>query len=92
MIIKNKKLVELDVIDEVLCDLCGKSCSKSPCEKLGHSNQPKHEYAELYANWGFYSDSNNKKYEIHLCEYCFYDVLAYCKLNCKTDPKRLDSN
>lgn len=85
MIIKNKKIVEIDVINEVLCDLCGNSCSKKSYDELGHSKQPKHEYAEICANWGFYSDSDNKKYEIHLCEHCFYDVLAYLKLNCKTD-------
>jgi hypothetical protein len=38
------------------------------------------EYATLYADWGYWSDSDGQSYELHLCEKCFYDVLGHIKV------------
>lgn len=60
------------VVDEILCDVCGESCTVA---------EPivEHEYAELIATWGYFSDQDGTQYNIELCENCFNDVLTFMK-------------
>ena len=60
------------VVDEILCDCCGESCTIT---------EPvvEHEYAELIATWGYFSDQDGKQFNIDLCENCFDDVLVFIK-------------
>jgi hypothetical protein len=60
------------VVDEILCDCCGESCTVT---------EPvvEHEYAELIATWGYFSDQDGSQYNIDLCENCFNDVLSFIK-------------
>lgn len=60
------------VVDEILCDCCGESCSIT---------EPvvEHEYAELTATWGYFSDQDGSQFNIDLCENCFNDVLGFIK-------------
>jgi len=60
------------VIDAILCDCCGESCSIT---------EPviEHEYAELIATWGYFSDQDGQQFNIHLCENCFNDTLSFIK-------------
>lgn len=37
------------------------------------------EYATLEAHWGYGSQHDGERYEIHLCESCFFSALAYFK-------------
>lgn len=60
------------VVDEILCDVCGESCTIT--EPVGD-----HEYAELIATWGYFSDQDGKQFNIDLCENCFNDVLIFIK-------------
>lgn len=60
------------VVDQILCDCCGESCSIT---------EPvvEHEYAELIATWGYFSDQDGTQFNIDLCENCFNDVLGFVK-------------
>ena len=59
-----KKIVK--VVDQILCDCCGQSCS----------NEYGHEYAELSSTWGYCSKQDGTQYDIQLCETCFLDILT----------------
>jgi hypothetical protein len=60
------------VVDEILCDCCGESCT---------TTEPvvEHEYATIEATWGYFSDQDGKQFNIDLCENCFNDVLSFIK-------------
>lgn len=62
-----KKLTK--VVDQILCDCCGTSCTKQ-CD---------HEYAELSATWGYDSHQDGMQYDIQICEHCFNEVLECMK-------------
>jgi hypothetical protein len=67
---KRLKKKTVDVLAEIICDICGGSCS---CENFGH------EYASIEALWGYGSSMDGKEYEIHLCELCFKSTIKYLK-------------
>lgn len=60
------------VLDEIRCDCCDESCTIT---------EPviEHEYGELIATWGYFSDQDGSQYNIDLCENCFNDVLSFIK-------------
>ena len=60
-----KKLTK--VIDQILCDCCGQSTTN--IEQIGP------DYATLESCWGYGSPNDGVKYDIQLCENCFYDIL-----------------
>jgi hypothetical protein len=60
------------VVDEIVCDVCGESCSVT-------APVVEHEYAELIATWGYFSDRDGEQFNIDLCENCFNDVLSFIK-------------
>lgn len=80
------KTYQQEITTDVLCDICGASCAKFSRDKKLLSI----ETSKLTAEWGYYSDSDGKKYNIELCEHCFYDAIAYMKLRCKTSGKNLE--
>lgn len=65
---KNKTV---KVLDQTICDVCGKTCT----DDFYHS----HENATLEAMWGYGSKSDGAKFEVHLCEHCFYSVLNFIR-------------
>lgn len=69
---KTYKQVKKKVIDQIICDCCGQSCTM---------NEPfdEHEYATLEATWGYFSNQDGTQYNIELCESCFNDVLQIIK-------------
>lgn len=81
MKITEVKTYKQEVLTDIVCDSCGASCAKfSSSNKLLAI-----ESAKLTAQWGYYSDSDGKQYEIELCENCFYDLIAYMKSKNFTD-------
>jgi len=60
-----------EVLDYIVCDCCSRCCKSN--------EMANNEYATLFAEWGYWSDSDGHSYEVHLCEKCFYDTLAYIK-------------
>ena len=61
------------VVDDVLCDCCGKSTTN--CDHVGP------DYATLDSCWGYGSDHDGTMYDIHLCEKCFCEILSHIKEN-----------
>lgn len=57
-------------IDDVNCDVCGKSATTM---NMGPS------WAELGACWGYGSIHDGYKYDIDICENCFIDVINFIK-------------
>lgn len=59
------------VIDDVHCDVCGKSTT--------HNINVGPDYATLESCWGYGSNHDGTKYNIEFCESCFFDVLNFIK-------------
>lgn len=66
---KKTKKVECQKLDEVLCDICGKSCKKT-CDN---------EFASLTATWGYDSKKDLLRHNIDLCEDCFDKTIEFLK-------------
>lgn len=61
-LVKERRSVEQEVILDVLCDNCGKSC-KVHCGNF--------EYATIQADWGYESCADGNRYFAHICQDCF---------------------
>ena len=62
--------VEVEAVTDVVCDIC-LTTTRVADEHL--------EYATLKAHWGYGSQHDGERYEVHLCESCFFSTLAYFK-------------
>lgn len=69
---KTYKKKTVKVIDNIYCDSCGETCTM---------DEPviEHEYAELSATWGYFSNQDGSQYDIQLCEKCFNEVIDFLK-------------
>ena len=59
------------VLDDVSCDVCGKSTTNYP--DVGP------DYATLESCWGYGSKNDGSRFEVDLCESCFNDVINLLK-------------
>jgi hypothetical protein len=57
----------VESVSDVLCDICGDSTRIE-----GYGLQ----FGTLRASWGFGSAHDGERYEVHLCEPCFFRTLA----------------
>ncbi|TDV97188.1 hypothetical protein BDK62_10776 [Halomonas alkaliantarctica] len=62
--------VEVDTVTDVRCDVCLTSTQVADGGL---------EFATLQAHWGYGSQHDGERYELHLCESCFFSTLAYFK-------------
>lgn len=62
--------VEIEAITDVTCDVCGRSTRMAAGS---------YQYGTLQAHWGYGSDHDGQRFEVHLCEHCFFQTLAYVK-------------
>ena len=63
-----KEIVPTEQIVDILCDACG--CSTK-------TNFGTNEYGSLSADFGYGSQHHDgERYKVHLCEGCFFGVLA----------------
>jgi len=69
MKIKTKENREIEVITDILCDSCGKSCK----------TDVDYEYMTLEANWGYGTEKDLEKWSAHLCEDCVDEKLSFIK-------------
>lgn len=67
---KKRALREVEVVIDVYCDVCATSCTKKDSGKA-HT-----EFASLTADWGYASSHDGERYDIDLCESCFFNFLA----------------
>lgn len=63
-------LVEVETVTDVTCDVCG-----CPTRRAAGGYQ----YGTLQAHWGYGSEHDGQRFEVHLCEHCFFQTLAYMK-------------
>ena len=68
---KTFKKKTIKVVDEVHCDVCGKRTTNDP--NVGP------DYGTLESCWGYGSANDGTKYNIELCETCFFEVLDFIK-------------
>jgi hypothetical protein len=64
---KIKGLVQTESVSDVLCDVCGDSTRVE-----GYGLQ----FGALRASWGFGSAHDGERYEVHLCEPCFFRTIS----------------
>lgn len=67
---KTYKEVKRKVEDCVYCDVCGLKCT---VEQVGS------EYASIEAMWGYGSLRDGEKFDIHVCQNCFEEMLDWMK-------------
>ncbi len=70
MKVMTKKVVE--VVSDVRCDVCGESCqTEGAVTNIA--------FGTLSAQWGYGSEHDGEKCEVHLCEDCFFQALTGIK-------------
>jgi hypothetical protein len=69
------KTVPREVLDDVLCDVCGASCKNDCASILDGASLA--EYATLEGAWGYCSRQDGNRYLCEMCEVCFEKVSAY---------------
>lgn len=65
-----KGVVSTEQVIDIICDICGDSTKKA---------EQMLDYATLAANWGYGSSHDGERYQIHLCEECFFETLAFLR-------------
>ena len=59
-------LVETEAVTDIVCDVC-QLTTRLPSGGL--------QFATLRADWGYGSKHDGERYEIHLCEGCFFQAV-----------------
>lgn len=87
MIFKETIETKKEVITEILCDSCGKSCKKhsyvvnNPLSPNYSEKEYVFESMELSANWGYFSDKDTEQWTAHICEKCVDEKFGFIKFN-----------
>ena len=68
MEVTRKETKEVEVVDDIICNGCGKSC-ETALEGL-------YEAAELITDWGYGSSKDDERSKAHLCEESFDGIVA----------------
>lgn len=72
---KITEMNEVEPVTDVVCDVC--RCST----RLDTGGN---QFGTLEAHWGFGNAHDGERYELHLCEECFFQTLAYLKQERRT--------
>ncbi|EKT4474285.1 hypothetical protein QEM11_005248 [Pseudomonas putida] len=67
--------VEAQAVVDVICDVCQLST------RVASSGL---QFATLHAHWGFGTKHDGERYELHLCEGCFFQAIANLKQERRT--------
>lgn len=72
MEILEKKLVEKEVVGDVICNMCGDSCRDYIDAAHTHCN---YNYAAITSNFGYGSTLyDGEEFEAHICESCYQKI------------------
>ncbi len=80
--IQNKKT---EVVTDVICDCCGKSCKvlevtvDNPSNISNGEQVYDFEFMELTAHWGYYSGKDLEKWTAQICEACVDEKFSFVK-------------
>lgn len=68
-----KAIQPIEVITDILCDVCDQSTK--------HELDGTHlfEVGQLKANWGYGSKHDGERYQLDLCESCFFYAISVLK-------------
>ncbi len=72
-----KQLQQVEIMTDVVCDVCKQSTEL--------------QFATLSAHWGYGSAHDGERYELQLCEKCFFYALATLKKQ-RRDALMFDEN
>jgi len=64
---KIKAVEQTELVTEVLCDVCG---DRTRVEGYGL------QFGTLSASWRYGSNHDGERYEVHLCESCFFRTIS----------------
>lgn len=67
--------IEVETVTDIVCDVCGEST------RVEHGG---HQFGTLKAHWGYGTTHDGERYEVHLCELCFFQALANLKQERRT--------
>ncbi len=87
MEIKQIKNIKSEVVTDIICDCCGKSCKTKEGvidNELRIDNFDDYydfEFMELKAYWGYSSESDGEKWTAHICEKCAKEKLSFINFN-----------
>lgn len=56
-----------DTVIDITCDVC---CQSTRVKDYGQ------QFGTLQAHWGYGSEHDGERYEVHLCELCFFRTLS----------------
>jgi hypothetical protein len=71
-----KETIEIDSIDDILCDICGNSCVTDRWVDQNGKTQVHAEYMSLQANWGYHSPKDLEEWTAQICEGCVDEHLV----------------
>ena len=71
---KSKKTV--DVVTDVICDSCGKSCKEYP---IKDKSIFMFEFMKLRVAWGYGSDKDGERWTADICEKCVDEKFKFVK-------------
>lgn len=80
MIKTEKKLEEVEVVADIICDICGASC------KTEYGN----EYLSLTTSWGYMSNKDLETWKAQICEKCVdehFKIVKFQKIDSFTGRK-----
>ena len=67
------KKVKKEILDDIICDICGESCAVFDCRGKEYET---FEYLSLTADWGFDSGKDGERWEAQVCSSCADKHLA----------------
>ena len=67
--------VEQEAVTDLRCDICDESTRQASGNL---------QFGTLEAQWGYGTAHDGERYEVHLCERCFFTPLAYLKQERRT--------
>lgn len=78
-----KKVMDVNVLEDVICDFYDKSCKivigETTDEKGSLEDVVNYEYATLSWDWGYGSRFDDEKGELHICQDCWENLLKQYK-------------
>ena len=69
MIKTEPKIIEVEILQDVICDSCGNSCK----------NSTNFEYMTLRNYWGYGSKKDGEFWQAHICEKCVDEKFPFIK-------------
>ena len=78
---REKKLVEKEVVSDIICNKCGESCKDYIDTEGKHYN---FNHAVITPSFGYGSLLDSYEFEVHLCEKCYSEFESTFKI----EPKK----